>query len=138
MSFVTPDALLKSPASYTAPIASTGSFLSGILGAANPAAGMLSALGALAGGPDAALQPDVNTVDGRQQLGLQISSAFQVGGAGNSLDASPRLDASPVDSTKTAPAAGGPGGINGNVLVIAGAFLLALLLFALGGSRRRS
>lgn len=109
--------------------------LSGILGAGGPVGGLLGSLGGLMGGPDAALQPDNNTVDGRQNLAVTFANAFQVGGKGNSADGSPGANVSPIDSTKTATGTGGPA--NQSLLWIISAAVLGLLLiiFAAGGRR---
>lgn len=138
MPFTPPDALLKPPASFNAPLTAGPSFLSGLLGGVasitNPFAGVAGAAEAIFGGPDAALQPDVNTLDAKQSLGLQFASPFQVGGKGNTQDTRPRLEASPVDSTKTATGAGSLG-LDSNTLVLIGAALVAGLIFLTGFRR---
>lgn len=134
MPFTPTDLMLSPPASFSAPLKGGSDFLSGILGGVagivNPFAGAAGAAEAIFGGPDAALQPDVNTLDTKQNLSLLFASPFQVGGKGNTQDTNPRLTASPVDSTATGTGAG----LDKNTLVLISAALLAAVL--LFGFRR--
>ncbi|MBA3849346.1 MAG: hypothetical protein C0502_05045 [Opitutus sp.] len=97
-----------------------------------------AALAALAGGPDAALQPDVNTLDAKQSSSIQFGAAFQVGGRGSQLDSRPSLTGAPADSSRVANGTGGLSGMDGNTLFVIGAVVVGLLLFVFTAGRRHS